>query len=153
MDLSGLLECRADPNLSFLSLLPPSQAQEALIMDATVDHEYLPITGQPEFTTSAASLILSPSSPAIKESRISSCQTISGTGANHLGAVFLSKFYDFNKAGGKKQIFISNPTWGNHKAIFKSAGIEPVDYPYVSSIPITESGSLFLSKCLAVCVV
>lgn len=102
-------------------------------MDATVDHEYLPITGQPEFTSSAASLILSPSSPAIKENRVSSCQTISGTGANHLGAVFLSKFYDFNKAGGKKQIFISNPTWGNHKAIFKSAGIEPVDYPYVSS--------------------
>lgn len=61
-------------------------------------------------------------------------QTISGTGANHLGAVFLNQFYDFSRGGqgANKQIYISNPTWANHKAIFNAAGIKPVDYPYVS---------------------
>ncbi|PWN42493.1 PLP-dependent transferase [Ceraceosorus guamensis] len=103
------------------------QAQERLIADKSVDHEYLSITGLPTFTSSAAKLLLGADSPAVAEDRVTSVQTISGTGANHLGAVFLSKFYAFN---GDRQIFISNPTWANHKAIFNSVGIKPVDYPY-----------------------
>ena len=116
-----------------------SQAQAALIADETVDHEYLSITGLAEFTSSSAKLILGRDSPAISENRVASVQTISGTGANHLGAVFLSKFYDYNRlGGGKRQIFISNPTWANHKAIFNSVGITPVDYPYVSGRPASQ---------------
>lgn len=87
-----------------------------------------------------------------------SVQTISGTGANHLGALFLSRFYEWN---GQPAVGLSNPTWGtshshshskttnlcrtkyphnnnpsllihlaNHHAIFKNVGITPVDYPY-----------------------
>lgn len=121
--------------LTIIGSLPPTahrpQAQAALIADETVDHEYLSITGLAEFTSSSAKLILGRDSPAIAENRVASVQTISGTGANHLGAVFLSRFYDYNKlGGGKKQIHISNPTWANHKAIFNMCGIEPVDYPW-----------------------
>lgn len=38
-----------------------------------------------------------------------SVQTISGTGANHLGALFLSRFYQWN---GSPAVGLSNPTWG-----------------------------------------
>ena len=38
-----------------------------------------------------------------------SVQTISGTGANHLGALFLSRFYPWL---GEKAVGLSNPTWG-----------------------------------------
>lgn len=107
-------------------------AKKALLSDETLDHEYLSITGLNEFTLSAAKLILGRDSPALNEGRVSSVQTISGTGANHLGAVFLSKFFKFPSILGSKQIYLSNPTWANHKAIFSSAGIDPVDYPYVS---------------------
>lgn len=108
------------------------QARAILIADETVDHEYLNITGLAEFTSSAAKLILGRDSPAIAENRVASVQTISGTGANHLGAVLLSKFYDYAKlGGGKRQIYISNPTWANHKAIFNGVGIAPIDYSYV----------------------
>ena len=78
-------------------------------------------------------------------------QTISGTGANHLAALFLSKYYQFNN--GNKVIYLSDPTWGtcrrlpplvdgylkyeilrartaNHNAIFKNVGIEQRPYPY-----------------------
>lgn len=108
------------------------QAQAILLADDTVDHEYLSITGLPEFVQSAAKLILGADSPATAEGRVTSVQTISGTGANHLAAVFLANFYDWKRAGGEKKIYISNPTWANHKAIFNAAGITPVDYPYVS---------------------
>lgn len=52
-------------------------------------------------------------------------QTISGTGAVHLGALFLARFYK-----GSKQIYVSNPTWANHHQIFRNVGLETVDYPY-----------------------
>ncbi|KAJ7452529.1 aspartate aminotransferase [Mycena galericulata] len=104
------------------------EATRILLNDETLDHEYLPITGLPEFTAAAAKLILGPASPALAEGRVASVQTISGTGANHLGALFLSKFYQWGNAG--KKVWLSNPTWANHHAIFKNVGIEPVDYPY-----------------------
>ncbi|KAJ7285955.1 aspartate amino-transferase [Mycena rebaudengoi] len=99
------------------------EATRILLNDETLDHEYLPITGLPEFTSAAAKLMLGPASPALAEGRVSSVQTISGTGANHLGALFLSKFYSWGAAG--KKIWLSNPTWANHHAIFKNVGIEP----------------------------
>jgi len=104
------------------------KATQLLLNDESLDHEYLPITGLPEFTAAAAKLILAPSSPAITEGRVASVQTISGTGANHLGALFLSRFYGWN--GAKPRIWLSNPTWANHHAIFKNVGIEPVEYAY-----------------------
>jgi len=103
------------------------KATEILLNDPTLDHEYLPITGLPEFTSAAARLILGDDSTAIAERRVTSVQTISGTGANHLGALFLSRFYEFN---GTKQIYLSDPTWANHFAIFRNVGIEPVTYKY-----------------------
>lgn len=93
----------------FLSIKTTFKATEALLNDSSVDHEYLPITGLPEFTGAAAQLILGTSSAAVRENRAVSVQTISGTGANHLGALFLSRFYEFN---GDKRVYLSDPTWG-----------------------------------------
>ncbi|KAF8163203.1 aspartate amino-transferase [Crassisporium funariophilum] len=103
------------------------KATSILLNDETLDHEYLPITGLAEFTSAAAKLILGPNSPALTENRTVSVQTISGTGANHLGALFLSRFYKFN---GPPRIYLSNPTWANHHAILRNVGIEPVEYAY-----------------------
>ncbi|KIP08181.1 hypothetical protein PHLGIDRAFT_29717 [Phlebiopsis gigantea 11061_1 CR5-6] len=103
------------------------KATKILLEDPNLDHEYLPITGLPSYTTAAAKLILGEDSPAIASGRVSSAQTISGTGANHLGALFLSRFYQFN---GDKKVYLSDPTWVNHFAIFRNVGIDPLTYPY-----------------------
>ncbi|KAI0692389.1 aspartate aminotransferase [Cytidiella melzeri] len=103
------------------------KATHRLLTDPDLDHEYLPITGLPAFTSAAAKLILGSDSPAIASGRVTSVQTISGTGANHLGALFLSRFYQFN---GEKKVYVSDPTWVNHFAIFRNVGIEALTYPY-----------------------
>ncbi|KAI1491282.1 aspartate aminotransferase [Biscogniauxia mediterranea] len=104
------------------------KADSILFHNPELDHEYAPIAGIASFTSKAAELILGgPDSPAIKEKRISSIQTISGTGAVHLGALFLSKFYP-----GTKKVYVSNPTWANHHQIFNNVGIPTVQYPYFS---------------------
>ncbi|KAI0831485.1 aspartate aminotransferase [Trametes gibbosa] len=102
------------------------KATQLLLNDPTVDHEYLPITGLPEYTAAAARLVFGKDSPVIAEERVASVQTISGTGANHLGALFLSKFYGWNE----KRVYLSDPTWVNHHAIFPQAGIPAATYPY-----------------------
>ncbi|KAI1815333.1 PLP-dependent transferase [Poronia punctata] len=102
------------------------KADEILRNDPNLDHEYGPIAGIPAFTTKAAELILGGAdSPAIKEKRVTSVQTISGTGACHLGALFLAKFYP-----GNKQVYLSNPTWANHNQIFSNVSIPVAEYPY-----------------------
>lgn len=124
-------------------VLPSVQAATRdWLEDPVLNHEYLPITGLPAFTKAAAELVFAPSSPALAQNRVASVQTISGTGANHLGALFLSKFYSF--PNGTKQLYLSNPTWANHKAILTQAGIKPIDYAYYDpkTISLDESGFL-----------
>ncbi|KAI0021605.1 pyridoxal phosphate-dependent transferase [Xylariomycetidae sp. FL0641] len=103
------------------------KADEALRNDPELNHEYAPIAGIASFTSEAAKLILGAESPALKEKRATSIQTISGTGAVHLGALFLAKFYT-----GTKKVYLSNPTWANHNQIFTNVGLPIAQYPYFS---------------------
>lgn len=60
------------------------------------------------------------------QSPVVSIQTISGTGANHLGAAFLAQRLK------PRHVFISSPTWGNHHLIWEFAAPDVVQktYPY-----------------------
>jgi aspartate aminotransferase len=103
------------------------KADEILRNDPDLNHEYAPIAGLASFTSKAAELMLGADSPAIAEQRTGSIQTISGTGAVHLGALFLAKFYK-----GTRTVYVSNPTWVNHHQIFKNVGLSVAEYPYFS---------------------
>lgn len=101
------------------------KADDLIRADPNLNHEYLPIAGLAEFTSAAQKLILGPESPAISSGRAASFQTISGTGAVHLGALFLAKFCQ-----SKPTVYLSNPTWANHNQIFGNVGIPTKQYPY-----------------------
>lgn len=103
------------------------KADEILRNDPELNHEYAPIAGIADFTSKAAELILGSESAALKEKRSSSIQTISGTGAVHLGALFLAKFYK-----GNRTVYLSDPTWANHHQIFSNVGLPIAKYPYFS---------------------
>lgn len=62
-------------------------------------------------------------------SQVCSLQTISGTGAVHLGALFLRKFY--NKQNNPT-VYFSSPTWANHNQIFTNVNLPIKSYPYFS---------------------
>ena len=59
-----------------------------------------------------------------------SLQTISGTGAVHLGALFLAKFYTRSQ---NQSVYFSNPTWANHNQIFTNVSLPIQTYPYFSA--------------------
>lgn len=96
------------------------KAQLKVASDDSLNFEYLTQSGLPEFTTAATALLLGSDSEIIKEKRVISFQTLSGTGALSLSAAFLSKLV------GYKTVYYSKPTWGNHLDIFKYAGFEDV---------------------------
>lgn len=106
-----------------------SQAEVQMVNDPHLNHEYLPIRGLAQFDDLAAGFLFGNNSSAVKEQRVATSQTVSGTDANHLGAKFFEHFYAF--PGNHKAIYLSNPTWPNHTAIFNAASIEPKMYTYV----------------------
>jgi aspartate aminotransferase len=107
-------------------ILPTVRKVEKMIAgDMATNHEYLPMEGLHAFVEAARDLLFGNPDEQLA-SRIASLQTISGTGAVHLGARFL------NDSLRPKRIWVSDPTWGNHHAILDMAcaDIEQKMYPY-----------------------
>ncbi|MBN0140914.1 aminotransferase class I/II-fold pyridoxal phosphate-dependent enzyme, partial [Pseudomonas aeruginosa] len=60
----------------------------------------------------------------IADKRARTAQTPGGTGALRVAADFLAKNTDV------KRVWVSNPSWPNHKSVFTSAGLEVREYAY-----------------------
>lgn len=60
---------------------------------------------------------------ALKENRVQGVQALSGTGG-------LRVFGELVRKHGRKEIYLPDPTWGNHHAIFKNSGLEVKKYRY-----------------------
>ncbi|KAJ1915923.1 Aspartate aminotransferase, cytoplasmic [Mycoemilia scoparia] len=102
------------------------EAKRVLSEDPSGNHEYLGVGGVPELTSGAAKLIFGKDSPALADSRVYTIQSISGTGALMVGAQFLAQFKPVKDA----PVYISDPTWANHRAIFETAGHTVKTYAY-----------------------
>ncbi|XP_038070765.1 aspartate aminotransferase, cytoplasmic-like isoform X2 [Patiria miniata] len=86
--------------------------EKQMAADESLNHEYLPVLGIPEFTSAATKMLLGENSPAILENRAFGIQSLSGTGAVRLGCQFLIEQLKINVA------YVSDPTWTNHINIF-----------------------------------
>ncbi|CAK9294963.1 unnamed protein product [Gordionus sp. m RMFG-2023] len=96
---------------------------EKMMLANNMDKEYTTISGIPNFCKLSAKLAFGEDNPYLKNDKITTVQTLSGTGALRLGAAFLQKFYPGNKA-----IYMPSPTWSNHPNIFKHAGFDEIKY-------------------------
>lgn len=85
-------------------------------------YDYLPIPGYEPFYTAARELLFGHLDE--KKNHFVSVQTISGTGANSLGARFLSG------ALSPSAVWLSNPSWVNHANIWTTVGVKVKSYPY-----------------------
>jgi aspartate/tyrosine/aromatic aminotransferase len=97
---------------------------EHAVVNANHNKEYSPIAGEPAFCSASAKLMFGAGSKAIKEGRVATVQSLSGTGSLRLAAEFTSQFLKGSP------VLISVPTWGNHNAIFTKAGVKQMTYKY-----------------------
>jgi aspartate aminotransferase len=95
------------------------------ILDSTqTTKSYLGPPGVKGFNSAITQLIFGANSAALAEDRVRTVQTPGGTGALRVGA-------DLIKAvTPEATVWLSDPTWANHNAIFPAAGLKTDVYPY-----------------------
>ena len=99
------------------------RAEEQLLQVETTK-EYLPIPGAPEYGLAVQTLLFGAGHEILTNKRAVTAQTPGGTGALRVGADFIKRMLPNAK------IWTSSPTWENHNAVFNSAGLEVMSYPY-----------------------
>ena len=99
-------------------------AEEQLKAEPQQASLYLPMEGLNAYRNAIAPLLFGADHPMLKAGRIASIQTLGGSGALKVGADFLKRY--FPNSG----VWVSDPTWDNHVAIFNGAGFEVKSYPW-----------------------
>jgi aromatic-amino-acid transaminase len=98
-------------------------AQERLL-EKEETKNYMPIDGIPAYNQQAQALLLGADSGVLAAGRAVTVQTLGGTGALKVGADFLKRFFPTS------QVWISSPSWENHRQLFEAAGFTVNSYPY-----------------------
>src|SRR6185437_577127 len=86
---------------------------------------YLPIDGLPAYVHLTQQLLFGVDSPLLEARRAATAQTIGGSAALRVAADLLRQV-----AGSGARIAISNPSWGNHHVVFRTAGFALLEYRY-----------------------
>ncbi|HCU0429009.1 TPA: aspartate/tyrosine/aromatic aminotransferase [Serratia marcescens] len=99
------------------------KAEQYLLENETTKN-YLGIEGIPAFASCTQELLFGKESPIVTNRRARTAQTPGGTGGLRVAADFIA-----NQTSAKR-IWISNPSWPNHKNVFSAVGLEVLEYAY-----------------------
>jgi aromatic-amino-acid transaminase len=91
-------------------------------VDAAPAHSYLPIDGLQAYDRTVMELVFG--AEQAKSGRVITVQALGGTGGLKIGADFL------RRVEPAAQVWISEPSWENHRALFENAGFSVNTYPY-----------------------
>jgi aromatic-amino-acid transaminase len=97
---------------------------EVQLVESATPRGYLPIDGLPAYDSAVQTLVFGETHPAVTGKRIVTVQALGGTGGLKIGADFLKRI------APAAQVYISDPSWENHQALFESAGFTVKTYPY-----------------------
>jgi len=85
---------------------------------------YLNIEGDAACRSAVQTLLFGANSPALAASRVATLQTVGSSGALKVGADFLRRWFP------ESAVYVSDPTWDNHRSMFEGAGVKVHTYPY-----------------------
>src|SRR5690606_20570639 len=85
---------------------------------------YLPIDGLPAYREQVQRLLFGSDAEVVTAGRVVTAQAPGGTGGLKLGADFLKRFLP------SAELWLSRPSWENHRALFETAGFTVREYPY-----------------------
>jgi aromatic-amino-acid transaminase len=97
---------------------------EIAMAEKSAPRGYLPIDGIAAYDKATQALVFGSDSEIVKNNRAVTVQALGGTGALKVGADLLKRLTP-NSA-----VYISSPSWENHRALFEAAGFEVRDYAY-----------------------
>jgi aromatic-amino-acid transaminase len=85
---------------------------------------YQPMEGPANYRQAVQHLLFGATHEAVQSGRIATIQTIGGSGGLKVGSDFLKHHFP------QAQVWVSDPTWDNHRAMFEGAGFAVHTYPY-----------------------
>ncbi|WP_394549720.1 amino acid aminotransferase [Pantoea sp. SGAir0183] len=101
---------------------------EQYLLENETSKNYLSIDGLPDFVYCTQELLFGKGNALISAGRVRSAQTPGGTGALRVAADFLAT------QTSVKRVWVSNPSWPNHKNVFNAAGLEVCEYSYYDAV-------------------
>jgi len=107
-----------------IPLLAAVKAAEKTRIEAAPARGYQPIEGPAAYNGAVQALLFGNGSDLVASGQVITAQALGGTGALKIGADFLKKL------SPDASIYISDPSWENHRALFESAGFPVENYPY-----------------------
>ena len=99
------------------------QAELAVVAEAG-PRPYLPMEGAANFRGAVQQLLFGPEHAALKAGRIVTIQSVGSSGGLKVGADFIKRYFP------DSAVYMSDPTWDNHRAVFEGSGITAKTYPY-----------------------
>jgi len=99
------------------------QAEAAMLAEST-PKPYLPMEGSASMRTAVQALLLGAGHEALASRRVATLQTVGSSGGLKVGADFIKRWLP------DSQVWVSDPTWDNHRAMFEGAGVVVNTYPY-----------------------
>jgi aromatic-amino-acid transaminase len=97
---------------------------ETRLLATSAPKPYLPIEGSAAMRRAVQALLFGAEHPAVRSGRIATLQTVGSSGGLKVGADFLKRWLPGSG------LWVSDPTWDNHRAMFEGAGIPVQTYPY-----------------------
>jgi aspartate/tyrosine/aromatic aminotransferase len=105
--------------------IPPSVKEaEQRILAAETSKGYKPISGDPAYGKAVRQMLFGIDHDLVASGRAVTAHTPGGTGALRVAGDF------YRKVKPDATVWLSDPTWPNHAAIFQSAGLKTATYPY-----------------------
>ncbi|HKY02328.1 MAG TPA: amino acid aminotransferase [Burkholderiales bacterium] len=107
-----------------LPLLDCVKRAEKEMTEKASPRGYLPIDGLAAYDAAVQGLVFGADSAVVQEKRVVTVQSLGGTGGLKVGADFI------RRVNPQAQLWISDPSWENHRALFEAAGFTVNTYPY-----------------------
>ncbi|MFT6977889.1 MAG: aromatic-amino-acid transaminase [Shewanella psychromarinicola] len=105
-------------------ILSSVKKAEAILLETEKTKNYLGIEGVQAYNQVVQDLLFGPQSNIIANKRAVTAQAPGGTGSLRVASEFLVR------NTRSTTIWVSNPTWANHKNIFETAGLTVKEYRY-----------------------
>ena len=100
------------------------QRAEAQMLAANATKSYLPIEGDGAMRRAVQGLLFGAGHEALASGRVATLQTVGSSGGLKVGADFIKRWLP------DSAVWVSDPTWDNHRAMFEGAGVTVHTYPY-----------------------
>ena len=107
-----------------IPLLSAVKVAEKARVESLPARGYQPIDGLPAYNQAVQKLLFGKDSALLAEGRVLTAEALGGTGALKVGSDYLKQLLP------NSTVYISDPSWENHRAIFESSGFKVEAYPY-----------------------